>query len=160
MWNTLSSTRSVLIAETLPRGATVLYCLEGDDLIKVIVEAQTVAEMRAQCERIARQLSRKLGSLVSAKAVICFFDGGVEDVVLMGEHIPFLRRLWRSVAGKFVGRFRPAAVAFGLAASYLTGTTIVDATAIGAAAAAFGAVIEAIINAANSRSWAWKAHYD
>jgi hypothetical protein len=95
--------------------------------------------------------------MVSAKALVCFFEEGVDEVVLMGEHRPFLYRLWRNVAEKFVGKFLPAAVAFGLAASYLTGTTIVDAAGIGAIAAAFGAGIEAMIGAANARNWMWKA---
>lgn len=64
--------------------------------------------------------------------------------------------MWNSTAEKLVGKFFPAAVTFALAAMFLPGSTVVGSAAIGAAAAAVGALFEAALAAYNSEEWKWK----
>lgn len=149
-----SMVRSALGAEQVP-GTTAIYFVEGNDMIKVHIAARSVAEVRKQCARIARQLSGKIGSVSTANASVLFSLKGSGEVLMVGERLSFALRLRAIALEKFIGKFFPAAIAFALAAMFLSGTTAVASAAIGAVAAGVGALVEAAIAAGHAGEWTW-----
>jgi hypothetical protein len=151
-----SVVRSALTAEQVVNAATVVYFMEGDDTIKVHIIVRSLAEVRKQCSRITRQLSDKIGALSTANATVLVQVKGTDEAVLAGEKIPFTDRVKTVITEKFVAKFFPAAISFGLAAMLLPGTTAVTSAAIGATAACIGALVEALISASSAGEWKWK----
>lgn len=148
--------QSALAAEQIMAAATAIYFMEGNDTIKVHIDVRSLADVRKQCSRITRQLSGKIGALSTANATVLVQVKGTDEAILIGEKFTFVRHMWVTATEKFVGKFLPAAVAFGLAAMFLPGSTVVGSAAVATAAAAVGALCEAAIAAHNSKEWKWK----
>lgn len=147
--------RSALAAEQVLGATTVIYFMEGNDTIKVHIVTSSLAEMRRQCVRITRQLSGKIRLLSTANASILVSMKGSGEVLIVGVRLSYALRLWAIAVEKFIGKFFPAAIAFALAAMFLSGTTAVASAAIGAVAAGVGALVEAAIAAGHAGEWTW-----
>lgn len=149
--------KAVLAAERIPNVATVIYFGEGDDTIKVHIACKTLADLRKQCNRISRQLDRLPGTqgILESTATVLVKVGGSDEAVLIGKKISYLKRVYEAIGEKFLAKFLPAAITFGLAASFLPGTSIFQSAQIGCLAAFLGASIEALISASLAKEWKW-----
>lgn len=156
----LSSVPSVvnagLAAEQLMNAATIVYFREGSDAVRVYIAVRSLAEVKKQCKRIARQLPRRIGRLSAANATVLVSVKGTDEAILTGERLSFASRYWTAIADKFAGKIIPGAVTFALASHFLTGTTAVTSAAIGLVAAGVGAIFEAEVAARGAGDWKWK----
>lgn len=147
---------AALAAEQVRNAATIIYFMEGNDTIKAHIVVRSLAEVRKQCSRLTRQVSKNLKALAEANATVLVQVRGTDEAVLAAKKVSFWRRSWENASEKFVGKFVPAALTFALAGMFLPGTTAFQSAMIGAIAACLGALVEAMVVAINAEEWKWK----
>jgi hypothetical protein len=150
--------KAAVAAEQIRNAATVIYFGEGNDTVRAHIESRSLADARAQCSRITRQLAGISPDkrVDEAQARLFVQVRGTDEALLEGQRVSYTRRLKAAALEKFIGKFLPAGIAFVLAAALLPGTSAVTSAMIAAVAAIVGAFAEALLAAAKADEWNWK----
>ena len=145
-----------LCAEQISNRAIIVYFMTGTDQLVANVFAQSLTQLKVQCDRISRQLPSHDLKIDKVIATILVTDNGTDTDILSGEKVSLWSRCWESLRDRFLGKFIPALVTVFFASLYMAGTPALKSAEIGLAAALAGALLDAVISAIAAETWKWK----
>lgn len=151
---------TVIAAERIQNKIYILYFFEGDDTIRIHIAGENIVGIRQQAERITRGMPKLFESAeaeMKASGVIYSVVPAALDVpVLSGEKTSFKQRLVDAFTDRWMPRLLAPAVAFWVAAAFLSNTNFFQSAMIGLGAALVSVIIEGLVFARKADEWKWK----
>lgn len=149
---------TVVAALGLRDAVTILYFFDGPDTIFIHIFAKRMTNLKAQVERVTRELWPFLTSRKRTALAYLFAQDKAKQHVLMisGERVSPSRKVFQALAEKWLSRMVVPAIVFALTAYRLSGTSAVQSAGIGALAAIIGVLIEISVFIFHARDWVWK----
>jgi hypothetical protein len=152
-----ATTERAIAAELIGNTVAIAYFFEGSDTVTAYIFGSTPRQLKAQAERVMRQLRCLLDKPGKWGANVSIFtlENNSSDVpIIEGEYVLKRRRFVEALLEKWLSKLLTPALIF--LGNIWTGTpaTVSGLIAFGAAGIVF--VIEAATSAASADEWKWK----
>lgn len=149
---------TVVAAQLLRNATIVLYFFDGPDTVVVHIKAATVTELKAQAERVTRQMlpfSKSRKRVISASLFVQELQQK-NVLIISGERLSLPRQILDAFSDKWLSRLVVPASVFALTASRMSGTTAAESAGIGVLAALIALLIEIALFVYHADKWKWK----
>lgn len=149
---------TVIAAQSIRDAALILYFFDGPDTITVHIAAESIADIKAQTQRVTRQLLPllKKGKKVVKVAILAAGGPGITTPIMNGARISLLRQASSVAADKGVSKLLVPALVFGLTSNFLVGTPAVESALYGLVAASLAFLIEVALFVYHGDEWKWE----
>jgi hypothetical protein len=143
-------------AEFVASQATVIYFMQGTDVVVATILAQSIPQLKNQCMRVSRQLRGEGLRLEKSNATVLVSIDGTDIDILTGSEVRVHSRIREWVKEKFLDRFLPTLITVSLTAHFMAGTPAVISAAVASVSVLISAIWYLLAEAVEGSHWDWR----